>query len=73
LTLLAAAALPGPAAAQTYPWCAQYGGRDGGGTNCGFVTLAQCQATISGNGGICTRNLWYTPPAPRKKGDRTKG
>jgi hypothetical protein len=49
-----------PAAAIEYPWCAQYGGDDGGGTNCGFSTYQQCQATISGIGGICTPNQFYT-------------
>jgi hypothetical protein len=42
-----------PASAEiTYPWCAEYGGRDGGGRNCGFWTYQQCMATISGNGAI---------------------
>jgi hypothetical protein len=57
-----------PAAAQNYPWCASYGGRDGGGTNCGFVTREQCMATISGMGGFCDLNTQYVPPpgpAPR--------
>jgi len=31
-----------------YPWCAVYGGRDGGGTNCDFLTIGQCRATVSG-------------------------
>ena len=26
------------ASAQNYPWCAQYGGKMGGGENCGFST-----------------------------------
>jgi hypothetical protein len=42
-----------------YPWCAQYGGDDGGGRNCGFSTLEQCRATISGMGGFCEPNLFY--------------
>jgi hypothetical protein len=41
-------------AAIEYPWCAQYGGgEEGGGRNCGFSTLEQCRATISGIGGFC--------------------
>ena len=24
-----------------YPWCAQYSGDGGGGTNCGFLTIEQ--------------------------------
>ncbi|MEA3028497.1 MAG: hypothetical protein QOF91_3782 [Alphaproteobacteria bacterium] len=47
----------GPAHADPYRWCAQYGGR--GATNCYFVNLAQCRAAISGNGGFCTPNNFY--------------
>jgi hypothetical protein len=46
-------------AAIEYPWCAQYGGEDGGGRNCGFSTLTQCRETISGMGGFCEPNLFY--------------
>jgi hypothetical protein len=49
-----------PAAAAEYPWCAQYGGRDGG-RNCGFTSFQQCMATVSGIGGFCERNQFYTP------------
>lgn len=64
---------PSGASAQTYPWCAEYAGRDFGGTNCGFSNEQQCQATISGIGGYCHENLWYQKPtvvesaAPRRK------
>jgi hypothetical protein len=51
-----------------YPWCAVYGGRGGGGTNCGFLTIEQCRATISGIGGFCTPNQFYNPrPAARAR------
>ena len=53
------------AAAIEYPWCAQYGGMGDGGRNCGFSTLAQCMATVSGIGGVCERNLFYEGPAGR--------
>ena len=54
-----------PAGAEiTYPWCAQYGGRDG--RNCGFSTYAQCRAAISGNGGYCVENPLYRPPASQR-------
>jgi hypothetical protein len=70
--LVAVSAFDG-AAAQNYPWCARYAiGQFDGGTNCGFVTLAQCQATVSGVGGYCTRNLWYAP-APKRKSSRSRG
>jgi uncharacterized protein DUF3551 len=61
------------AEADPYRWCAEYGsGGGGGGTNCYFVTLEQCQAAISGNGGFCRPNGFYTGPdevirQPRKK------
>jgi hypothetical protein len=47
----------------TYPWCAQYGGGDRGGRNCGFSNYEQCRAAISGNGGYCIENPMYRPPA----------
>ena len=50
----------------TYPWCAQYS-NDHGGRNCGFTTLEQCRATISGNSGYCERNPLFTGlPAARR-------
>jgi hypothetical protein len=36
-------------------WCARM---IGGGENCGFATMGQCQAALSGNGGVCS-------PSPR--------
>ncbi len=47
------------AEAQNYPWCAQY--RDGGATNCGFVSFEQCMDTIRGAGGFCMQNNTYQP------------
>lgn len=60
--VVAASALPSGAQAQNYPWCAVYGGRNGGGQNCGFTTYAQCMATLSGMGGFCNRNTQFVPP-----------
>jgi hypothetical protein len=40
----------GVASADPYKWCAV---DSGGGANCGFVTIEQCRATISGRGGSC--------------------
>jgi len=48
-----------------YPWCANYGGRGGGGTNCGWSTYEQCMVTIRGMGGFCDRNPFYTPPSQK--------
>ena len=65
--LAAAAVIGTPAQAQNYPWCAQYGNGFGG-TNCGFSTLDQCLATISGMGGSCQPNTQYQPgPAAHSK------
>ena len=68
LTAMAALDVFTPSAGQAepYPWCAQYsGGRGGGGRNCGFATLEQCRATVSGIGGFCEPNLFYTGRAER--------
>ena len=42
-----------------YPWCAVYAGVDFSATNCGFMTLEQCRAAISGVGGFCEPNQLY--------------
>ena len=76
--LLFAASLPlvlmaDIADAQNYPWCAQYGPRHGG-RNCGFVSYAQCMATVSGVGGYCETNPMYRPQdrAPVRKSRRDR-
>jgi len=50
-----------PARADPYRWCAEYagGGQGGGGTNCYFLTLEQCRASVSGIGGFCRENGFY--------------
>ena len=48
------------ATADPYKWCAAYG--TPGGTNFGFLTIEQCRATLSGNGGFCEPNQFYTGP-----------
>ena len=60
LGLLIFGSFANSAHADPYRWCAEYGGRGGGGTNCYFVTLEQCRAAISGNGGFCRQNQFYT-------------
>ena len=72
LAAFTAPALLAPSAARAnieYPWCAVYGGDMGGASNCGFSTIAQCMATVSGIGGSCEPNQFYHPPqpAPRKR------
>jgi hypothetical protein len=49
--------------AQNYPWCAIFGGDDGG-TNCGYTTFEQCLENARGMGSICQPNTQYVP-APR--------
>jgi hypothetical protein len=41
-------------AATSYPWCASYPMDLG--TNCGFVSLEQCRASITSLGGQCYPN-----------------
>ena len=76
--VLAALALPALLAASParayekpydpYPLCARYSGGMSGSSNCGFSTLEQCRATVSGIGGSCEPNLFYNPgrAAPRQ-------
>jgi hypothetical protein len=51
-----------------YPWCGY--ARLGAGS-CGFATLEQCQAFITGTGGRCERNARYaqgsTVPSSRAR------
>lgn len=62
---LACASAPASAASDPYRWCAQYGQE--GGRNCGFITLQQCRDTVSGVGGDCELNTFYTGPEPQPK------
>ena len=55
-------------AEQLYPWCAYYSGLFSA-TNCGFDTLEQCRAAISGIGGMCQPNRHIRHP--RKKPPNT--
>jgi hypothetical protein len=48
-----------PAKADPYRWCAEAIGQSGA-TNCYFPTLEQCRAAVSGAGGFCTPNPFYT-------------
>jgi uncharacterized protein DUF3551 len=63
--LMLTAAVPQPAAAVEYPWCAYYGDSHGG-INCGFVSYEQCRAAISGNGGYCQPNPYFAAPRGRR-------
>jgi hypothetical protein len=69
---LLASSLAGAAKADPYRWCAEYGGGRGGGTNCYFVTIEQCRAAASGNGGFCRPNPYYTgDDRPRRRSARS--
>ena len=59
--------------ADPYRWCAVYSGDAGGASNCGFVTIEQCRATVSGIGGFCEPNQFYTgPDEPKPKNTRRR-
>ena len=60
LSGIPAAALP----CDNTRWCAEYSGEAGGATNCGFFTIEQCRATVSGIGGFCVPNQFYNPGGP---------
>jgi len=70
ILLLTAAAAFDTAKADRYPWCAEYtGGALGGSGSCYFMTIAQCCATVSGVGGYCAPNAFYSgPPVMRIDG-----
>lgn len=72
LLALGAFAQSDRAQADPYRWCAQYGTSDDVGTNCFFVTLEQCRAAISGNGGFCTPNGFYDGAAVTTPGDGSR-
>jgi hypothetical protein len=63
---LAAAALfaAGNAQADPYKWCAVLNMGDAA-YNCGFNTIEQCRATVSGVGGSCEPNPFYTEPVKK--------
>lgn len=67
---LAAGSAISEAQADPYRWCAHYSGRAGS-TNCYFMTLPQCQAAISGVGGFCRPNPFYTGGEPRGRSRRS--
>lgn len=69
LAALALVALPlTGSTARAAPWCAHYG--TGLGTNCGFYTIEQCRAAISGVGGHCTPNPFEAGTDPRRRNRR---
>ena len=59
-------------AADPYRWCAELGLSGDLGTNCYFMTLEQCQAAVSGVGGFCRPNNFYTGPASTEGSRRSR-
>jgi Protein of unknown function (DUF3551) len=51
------------AQAQNYPWCSMVDLGDEI-LNCGFDSLEQCKASLSGGGDTCIQNNTYKPPPP---------
>jgi hypothetical protein len=52
-------ATPLAAHADPYKWRAVYGGFGDTRDSCYYMTLAQCQASVSGVGGWCKPSPWY--------------
>jgi Protein of unknown function (DUF3551) len=76
-TFLLMAALPPSARAyempyDPYPWCAEYWDGRGGSGDCGFLTLEQCRAAVSGVGGSCEPNQFYNPRTSPSQRHRRK-
>jgi Protein of unknown function (DUF3551) len=59
--ILLATLVLGTESASAAPWCTEYGGARGGGSNCGFYSFEQCMANAWGNGGFCRRNAFEDP------------
>ena len=38
-----------------------------GGSNCGFLTIEQCRATVGGGSSFCVPNQFYNPHGPAKR------
>jgi hypothetical protein len=63
--VLACAGMTTALHAQQAPYCAQFS--DGTSPSCSFATLQQCNASISGVGGVCNLNPatpYQGPPPP---------
>jgi hypothetical protein len=67
--LLLALAADAGTSVRAQPWCAWY---DPTTYNCGFFSLQQCLATISGVGGFCRRNVWESPAYDEERPVRRK-
>jgi len=65
-----------PARAQTYdpnyPVCLQSYSLGGSSINCGFTSMAQCQATASGRSAQCLDNPYFSRATPPSRVDRRR-
>ena len=61
--MAASASFASTAEAQNYPWCSMVDLGDEI-LNCGFDSLEQCKASLSGGGDHCVENNTYKPPPP---------
>lgn len=64
--IAALVSMSAPASAQgyrIYPWCANYNASQGS-SNCYFATRRQCEEAVSGIGGICGVNSFYSAYGP---------
>ena len=43
------------------------GNRSLAATNCGFLTIEQCRATVTGGSSFCVPNQFYNPHGPAKR------
>lgn len=58
---LSAAFSVAPASADPFKWCTVFGGSmGGGGGSCSYTSIEQCRASLSGFGGYCVENQFYT-------------
>jgi hypothetical protein len=66
LVAIVLAGMTTPLYAQQAPYCAQFS--DGTSPSCTFATLQQCNASISGVGGVCNLNpaAPYQAPSPAR-------
>ena len=65
-----AALTPSSGKADGWRWCSEYGGEMSGSSNCGFATYEQCMLNVSGIGGYCKLNPFYTGPSAEEAASR---
>ena len=82
LLICCASSLAGTGVGAAESWCANYGTGHSG-TDCSFISFAQCQVTLSGHSGFCQQNpfpgtnfgrggTWGSGRAERARPDRAE-